>query len=108
MLNVRLRILLLFTGWLYGLIIVSWLTLHTLYGDELWWLALVNALTPLLFAPLIPLLGLALAWQRPLFLAPLTPIAAIFLSLSEPQNLSLQRSPRQLFSPLSPVIIETG
>jgi vancomycin resistance protein VanJ len=81
MLNVRLRILLLFTGWLYGLIIVSWLTLHTLYGDELWWLALVNTLAPLLFAPLLPLLCFALVWQRPLFLAPLTPIVAIFVFL---------------------------
>jgi endonuclease/exonuclease/phosphatase (EEP) superfamily protein YafD len=68
-------------GWLYGLLIVTWLTLYTSYGDELWWLALVNALAPLLFLPLIPLLGFALVWQRPLFLAPLMPIPAIFLFL---------------------------
>ncbi|RIK33885.1 MAG: hypothetical protein DCC55_34120 [Chloroflexi bacterium] len=81
MLYVRLRILLLSAGWLYGLLIVTWLTLHIHYGDAFWWLALVNALAPLLFIPLLPLLGIALIWQRPLFLAPLTPIAAIFLFL---------------------------
>lgn len=79
--HIRLRFLILSVGWLYGLVIVGWLTLYTLYGDELWWLALVNALAPLLFLPLLPLLGFALAWQRPLFLAPLTPIVAIFVFL---------------------------
>lgn len=40
-------------AWLYAALIAFWLIWRQLYGDSLWWLALVNAFAPFLFAPLV-------------------------------------------------------
>jgi endonuclease/exonuclease/phosphatase (EEP) superfamily protein YafD len=66
-------------AWAYGFAILLWLILYIQFGDELWWLALVNAVTPILFAPLLPLLCLGLAWRRSTLLAPALPVLLIFL-----------------------------
>lgn len=44
--------------WLYTILIASWLLGRYLYGDTIWWLALVNAFAPFLFAPLLFFLSL--------------------------------------------------
>ncbi len=66
-------------AWIYGTAVLLWLLLYLWFGDDLWWLALVNAVTPILFAPLLPLLCLGLAWRRSTLLAPALPVLSIFL-----------------------------
>lgn len=47
-------------AWLYTLFIVGWLFGHYAYGDTIWWLALLNAFAPFLFAPLLLFLPIGL------------------------------------------------
>jgi vancomycin resistance protein VanJ len=67
--------------WFYSALIVAWLVLNTVFGDELWLLALVNTMAPLLFLPVAPMLLLGLTRHRRQLLAPAMPVVVIFLSL---------------------------
>ncbi len=53
--------------WLYAALILTWLLLRTWLGDTLWWLALLNAFVPFLFAPLVIFLPLGLLIRRRAF-----------------------------------------
>ncbi len=44
--------------WLYTTLVASWLLGRYLYGDTIWWPALINAFAPFLFAPLLLFLPL--------------------------------------------------
>ena len=50
-------------GWLYVALIVLWLSLHAIFLDRIWWLALANSFAIYLFLPL-PALILAALWRR--------------------------------------------
>jgi len=45
--------------WLYSSLLLGWFVLHWLYGDSIWWLALINAFVPWLFVLLPIFLSLA-------------------------------------------------
>lgn len=69
-------------GWLcsgYGLALAFYLGLRVLFGDGLWWLALLNMAAPFLFLPLLLLLPLALLVRRPYPLALLLLLTGIGL-----------------------------
>ncbi|MDQ3250396.1 MAG: endonuclease/exonuclease/phosphatase family protein, partial [Chloroflexota bacterium] len=68
-------------SWSYSSVIISWFILHQWVGDSIWWLALVNAFTPWLFAPLVGLIPLALIARRRLFYLPLLAPTLFFLLL---------------------------
>ena len=68
-------------SWLYAAGIALWFVLQRQVGDAAWWLALLNALVPYLFLPLVVLLPAALAWrQRPFGMSVALP-ALVFVAL---------------------------
>jgi len=72
--------------WSYSGFIVGWYSLHLLLGDRIWWLGLLNAIAPWLFAPLLCLLPLALLTinthhYNPLYDAPLLLPTILLLAL---------------------------
>ena len=68
-------------SWSYACLVALWLILHAWLGDSIWWLALVNAFVPFIFA-LLPLLVLAaLALRRRALLLSVVPPAVVFLLL---------------------------
>lgn len=52
------------TAGLYAIFIVLWFILHLMFGDSIWWLALLNVFAPFFFLPLIVLLPLSIFWRR--------------------------------------------
>jgi len=75
--------------WSYSGFVVGWYILHLLYGDRIWWLGLLNAIAPWLFAPLLLLLPLALLTisarrYTPLLYGPLLAPIILFLALYGP------------------------
>jgi len=79
--------------WLYTLMVGGWFGLYRFSGDHLWWLALANAFTPFLFAPLVVLLPAALiARRRSVWIALLLPLA-IFAWLYGPLFLPARPGP---------------
>lgn len=73
-------------GWCYALFVVGWFVLNRLYGDRLWWLALINPFAALYFIPLPLLLVvyLGLPAHPPLLLWALGAPLFIFLWLYVP------------------------
>ncbi len=70
--------------WCYSGFISGWYILHLLYGDRIWWLGLLNAMAPWLFAPLLLLLPLTLRTWNARFYGPLLAPALLFLLLYGP------------------------
>lgn len=75
--------------WSYSGFVVGWYILHRLYGDRIWWLGLLNAIAPWLFAPLLLFLPLALLTisarrYAPLLYGPLLAPIILFLALYGP------------------------
>lgn len=68
-------------AWLYGSFITSWLALHTIFGDQIWWLALINVMTPYLFLPLAPLIIAAICYRTSSIYIPVFSVAITFLTL---------------------------
>lgn len=79
-------------AWLYATFILSWLTLHTLFGDQIWWLALLNVMAPYLFLPLFPLLIGSIYYRSPAVYAPMLSVTLTFLALYG-QQFPFQRLP---------------
>jgi vancomycin resistance protein VanJ len=74
------------TIWSYCGFVVGWYILHLLYGDSIWWLGLLNAIAPWLFAPLLLLLPVTLVTigtrhYVPLLYGPLLAPIILFLAL---------------------------
>jgi vancomycin resistance protein VanJ len=68
-------------AWLYGSFIFSWLALHTLFGDQIWWLALINIMTPYLFLPLLPLIIASVLYRTSAIYIPVVSVTLTFLTL---------------------------
>jgi len=66
---------------LYTIFVVLWFILHLLYGDSLWWLALLNVFAPFFFLPLVVLLPLSIFWRRRPVLISMVPPIFVFLWL---------------------------
>ena len=51
--------------WFYLTLLGVWWLLHLIYGDQIWWLALLNSFLPFFFAPLLFFLPLELFVRQP-------------------------------------------
>ena len=67
--------------WLYSNLLLAWFVLHWLYGDRIWWLALINAFVPWLFVPLPIFITFAFWDQRARSWLPLLLPFLLFLIL---------------------------
>jgi len=68
-------------AWLYGSFVFSWLALHTLFGDQIWWLALLNVFAPYFFLPLLPLLVVSAYYRTATIYLPVISVALTFFAL---------------------------
>ena len=70
----------LFGSWLYAAAILGWFALHFVFGDTLWWLALLNVFVPFFFIPIILILPAGIIWRRAAFyVCALVPLAILLL-----------------------------
>ena len=67
------------TVWIYTLFVLGWFLLRTRFGDQIWWLALLNVFAPQMFTPLALLIPGNLAARRRALWGPLVIPMAIFV-----------------------------
>ncbi|MBN1579427.1 MAG: endonuclease/exonuclease/phosphatase family protein, partial [Anaerolineae bacterium] len=84
-------------AFLYAGLIASWFILHAIFGDSVWWLALLNAFAPILFLPLVAFAPACLICRQRAFRAILSVPLLIFVTLYG-----------QLFLPVRPAAFASG
>jgi endonuclease/exonuclease/phosphatase (EEP) superfamily protein YafD len=68
----------------YAVLVFAWFVLYRALGDRVWWLALINAFAPYLFAPLVVLVPVSLVCHPWAFRAGVALPALLFLVLYGP------------------------